>query len=312
MMNVKLLTTCAVLIFASNAHAATIAAPPANTILAPGGMVTVRVAPSFGEQLATVAVMIGGGSPIAAAQSTTAPGAFEAQVSVPAAMVGPTLVMSYTKRSDGTASMDFIEVTVEPGAVTRLMMASPPVMNTVGAIYQLDVKALFADGVIREVTLPEKGTTYVSSNDAVLGVDADGEIQARSSGTAIVTVSNRGQSLAQTIQVAVPNPPTNHIPTANSGANQTVAPQTLVTLSAAGSSDPDGDPLTYKWRQVGGRLVILRTPTAQQTVFTAPRVDGVEVLTFSLVVSDNHGATTFPTSVQVTVDPSLVPVAPPQ
>lgn len=301
---------CVALLLAGTLHASNIVAPALGTTLAPGATVTVKVAPSSGEQISSAAVIIIGGATVDAVPSTTVAGAYEAQIKIPTTSVGPTLIMSYSTRPDGSASMDFVNVLVEPGQVQSLSTSTPYSLSFVGATYQLSVKALFADGITRDVTFPEQGTTYASSNDAVLGVNANGEIQARTNGTAILTITNRGQSLAQTIPVMVPDPPTNHIPVANPGPDQGVPPQTLVTLSAAASSDADGDPLTYTWQQQAGRTVFLRTPTAQQTTFVAPNVSSAEVLTFSLVVSDNKNATTFPALVHVTVDPALTPPPP--
>jgi hypothetical protein len=47
----------------------------------------------------------------------------------------------------------------------------------------------------------------------------------------------------------------------------------------------------------------VRDPEAAQTVFVSPRVDAEMILEFSLVVSDNKGATSFPTTVRITVRP---------
>jgi uncharacterized repeat protein (TIGR01451 family) len=79
----------------------------------------------------------------------------------------------------------------------------------------------------------------------------------------------------------------NRLPVANAGTSQTVAPGTAVTLDGSGSSDPDGDPLTYGWTQVGGTAVTLSDPAAVNPTFTAPSTPGV--LTFTLTVTDTFG-----------------------
>ena len=43
--------------------------------------------------------------------------------------------------------------------------------------------------------------------------------------------------------------PANHVPVANAGADQTVEAGATVTLDGSGSSDRDGDALTYAWKQ---------------------------------------------------------------
>ena len=44
--------------------------------------------------------------------------------------------------------------------------------------------------------------------------------------------------------------PSNAAPVANAGVNQNVITGTIVTLTALASTDPDNNPLTYKWTLV--------------------------------------------------------------
>ena len=96
-------------------------------------------------------------------------------------------------------------------------------------------------------------------------------------------------------QVAVNNPPT-----ADAGTNQTVPAGAFVTLDGSGSSDPDGNPLTYSWSQTSGPSVTLSDNGAEMPTFTAPSLDG-QSLIFTLTVNDGLVNSTTASSVIVTI-----------
>jgi hypothetical protein len=85
-----------------------------------------------------------------------------------------------------------------------------------------------------------------------------------------------------------------------------VTGRSSVTLSAAGSSDPEGETITYLWVQTSGAAVILNNASSAEATFVAPDVaEAGEVLTFDLTVSDGVLETT--ESVDVTVNFETAP-----
>ena len=73
-------------------------------------------------------------------------------------------------------------------------------------------------------------------------------------------------------------------PVANAGPDRNVNPGATLALDGTGSSDPDGDEITYYWELVDGPTVTLDDPTLATPTFTTLAEDAR--YTFQLVVSD--------------------------
>ena len=67
-----------------------------------------------------------------------------------------------------------------------------------------------------------------------------------------LTVNNGAGGTASDATVVTVTPTANQSPIADAGPDQTVTSGSTVTLNGGGSSDPDGDPLTYQWQQTAG------------------------------------------------------------
>ncbi len=82
--------------------------------------------------------------------------------------------------------------------------------------------------------------------------------------------------------------PANVVPRADAGPDLTVAVGQVVTLDASGSSDADGDALSYAWSQTYGPSVALSDELSMRPHFTVSEVGAHE---FSVTVADGRGGT---------------------
>jgi lysophospholipase L1-like esterase len=79
-------------------------------------------------------------------------------------------------------------------------------------------------------------------------------------------------------------------PVADAGPDQSVAHDAAFTLDASGSTDGDGQPLSYRWQLVEGPTgVVIRDP--EDAVTGVDGVDGPATLRFRVTVTDGGGDT---------------------
>ena len=151
------------------------------------------------------------------------------------------------------------------------------------------------------------GLTYVwtDQNNKVVGTTAVVQLTLLpGSYTFTLTVTDSGNlTSSATTNVTVNAPaPVNHPPVANAGVSQTLGCTgqngTYVTLNGSASSDPDGDSLTFVWRDASGNIV----GTAAVARLTLPS----GVYSFTLTVTDPGGLSSS-ASTQVTIQDATPP-----
>ena len=86
--------------------------------------------------------------------------------------------------------------------------------------------------------------------------------------------------------ISLSGAPINHPPTANAGSGQSIFENQTVVLQGSGS-DPDGDPVTYRWNCTGGSL---DDSTLSQPTYAPPAVSTDTTYVCTLTVADSRQA----------------------
>ncbi|MEK7415108.1 MAG: PKD domain-containing protein, partial [Planctomycetota bacterium] len=115
-----------------------------------------------------------------------------------------------------------------------------------------------------------------------------------------LTLVNRGSTVGC---------PSNNLPVANAGPDQTVDAASTVVLTGSGT-DSDGAINAYQWTQTAGPTVVITNADKATASFIAPSPGVDTALSFELTVTDNQGAVG-KDSIGVTVraKPNTAPVA---
>ncbi len=188
---------------------------------------------------------------------------------------------------------DFDERVIQVQASAELLtiefgVEKPWRLTTIGRIIPLTVIGQFADHLERQLSGGSTGSRYSSSNQDVVHVTSDGLVQVMGNGKAVLTVGNGGVEGALDVIVTADGEP-NRPPVARV-SNQIVAKaSSVVTLNGLESSDPDGDPLRYEWKQTRGNKVTLMNMDEAKAVFVAPPVSTKKFFQFKFRVTDMRG-----------------------
>lgn len=180
----------------------------------------------------------------------------------------------YTKEwaTSGGRANSYLNLTwAAPVVVDRVVLFDRPNLNdrvTAGQLtfssgLPVTVGSLNDNGTATEVTFAAR--TVTSLRFTVTSVSS--------------TTQNIG--LAEIQVFGTTAPATNVAPVANAGADLTGFTGSAITLDGSGSSDPNGDPLTYKW--TAPPSVTLANPSSAKPSFT---VADAGQYTFTLVVND--------------------------
>jgi hypothetical protein len=133
------------------------------------------------------------------------------------------------------------------------------------------------------VTLSDKLSATPTFTAPNVGPDGD-------SLTFDLTVTD-GHGGSKTDSVTITVQYVNQSPVADAGLDDTKDENTVMTLDGSGSSDPDGNTLTYSWSQVDGPDVLNLTGTnTASPSFQLPSVDRFEAnVVMELTVDDGYG-----------------------
>jgi hypothetical protein len=126
-----------------------------------------------------------------------------------------------------------------------------------------------------------------TSQAVSVAVTGEREVRPEQSTTYLLCAANAYGEVCAQARVDVRGGPSNSVPVAIAGEDRTTS-SPLVTLDGSRSYDPDGDPLTYRWRQIGG-LFPANISNPDQAV-TGVELTGPGLYTFELKVTDPTGA----------------------
>ena len=108
--------------------------------------------------------------------------------------------------------------------------------------------------------------------------------------TFTLTVTDpQGATSSDTVEVVVN--PVNHVPIVSAGRDQVVFKTINVVTLVSSAVDPDGDSLTYTWKQTSGQPIQLASTTGKYIQILPMGIDFTNAapLTFELTVNDGFG-----------------------
>jgi hypothetical protein len=244
--------------------------------------------------------------------SGTAVGTMSWSVSGIVVAEGANAIVVVARDADGNVGSDLITVTYS------LPDTTPPVCRITTPVTNRAWSALDATVGLAGVASDDVGVTAVGWSNAATGLSgvAGGTATwlaadvALAAGENVIRVTARdaaGNAGFDAITITRLPSQTNDAPTADAGSDRSVPLRGDVALDGSGSSDPDGDALTYRWEQVSGPSAVLRDDESARTSFAPSEA---EEYVFRLTVSDESFSSSDTVIVTVTDDARTLVVIP--
>ncbi len=210
--------------------------------------------------------------------------------------------------NDGSVDSDPDTVVVTTLNSRPIAAAGPDQGVPVGTLVQLDgAGSLDADGDVLSyhwslTSVPDGSTAALAAPDSptpTFTVDRPGAYVAQ-----LIVHDGQLDSVPDTVTVST----VNSRPVADAGPDQSALAGTTIHLNGAGSSDPDGGPLSYQWALVStpdGSQAVLSDPLTSTTTFLADRPGDYVA---QLIVHDGQLASDPDTAlIQVALPPNVLP-----
>jgi hypothetical protein len=188
--------------------------------------------------------------------------------------------------SDGAASdTDDVTVTVNPpGNLAPPATGANDRNATVGTLVTLAGSGNDSDGTIVSYLWTQTAGASITLNNGNTATATFTPSQSGAYFFRLTVTDNQGATGTDTVAITVqPEPEDNQAPVPDAGDDETVETGDVVRLDAAGSSDPDGNALTFVWAQLSGPSATLESAGGAVAIFVASE-SGTYV--FRVTVSD--------------------------
>ncbi|MGJ8669803.1 MAG: PKD domain-containing protein, partial [Oceanococcus sp.] len=170
----------------------------------------------------------------------------------------------------------------------------PAAINLARLFQTIDVDQDPSDGITIPVNLRMGSCTAINFNQSIADFSEDLAVLAllqRAGRSQLVNAVAARNRLQHTIDFVRANGRANFLPTANSGADQTVAEGATALLNGGSSSDPDGRLVKFRWTELSSLGLVFDPSVGSSTSVTAPNVVDDQTAVVNLQVTDDEGAT---------------------